>query len=108
MLRRSVNIPVRVVRNEMARGVEYQVGDDVITGGTTHCLVYVEGAWRIINQLWGSQSVRREESDEWELVAGDKMVKHRGEDEVRLYIYISSLFVRRQESKEHARPWSTK
>ena len=60
------------------------VGDDVVASSSSHCLVYVEGAWRIINQHWGSFHVRREDSKEWKWIDGLKVAKHKGEDKVRL------------------------
>ena len=77
-----MKIPVRVVQLGMVRSAQYNVGDDVIEGGNAHCLVYVDEAWRIINQHWGSQSVLQAASAEWELVAGRRVGEHSGQEQV--------------------------
>lgn len=79
----AANIPCKVVQNDVVKAINYEVGDEEISGYNTHCLVYVDGAWRIIDQHWGSQGVIVKANADWEYLAGRKT--NREEDQQVVY-----------------------
>lgn len=62
----------------MVKAISYTVGDEVINRYNTNCIVYVDKAWRIIDQHWGSQGVITRTNADWEYIAGKKT--HRSDD----------------------------
>lgn len=87
----AVNIPCKVVVNDVVKAINYEVGDEEINGCNRHCLVYVDKAWRIIDQHWGSQGVIVKANADWEYLAGRKT--NREEDQQIVYHCDDSYFL---------------
>lgn len=66
----EANITCRLVTDVKVKGVNYEIGDESIDTVNAHCVVLVDGAWRIVDQYWGSESVAARARDDWILIAG--------------------------------------
>lgn len=66
----AANIPCRIVTGVKTKGTLYEVGDQEIDATDLHCLVQVDGAWRIVDQYRGSQTVAKVATDDWIQISG--------------------------------------
>lgn len=66
-LDRQAKIPCKIVKGRV-KGSGYRLGEKT-KGTNDYCVVFVDGAWRFVDQHWGSQyTIAGVENDDWELI----------------------------------------